>query len=61
MSIDKKLIEVGQACIDYWIDIGDCHFCNTNLKFEHDDDCVLLEILGREYLDNLLMVKDILE
>ncbi len=40
----KLFFEIAQACIDWYDDTGDCHFCCVIDK-KHDDDCPVGEFL----------------
>lgn len=47
MTKTEAAAQLSQACVDWAIDTGDCHFCGDyQRKKVHDEDCPV-----REYLE----------
>lgn len=73
LSHQEKLAKIGEACIDWWLYMKEYHFCTPQPNwfnrgdneedpdYEHDEDCLLIEILGKKYFDNLKTMKDIIQ
>lgn len=63
-SSTEKLIEIGQACVDWYMDTGSCHFCDVTIfldKTYHADDCWFYQLLGKDYFDNLENIREVLD
>jgi len=37
----QAVIDAGNACIEWFIDTNDCHFCNPNQILQHEEHCPL--------------------
>lgn len=56
-NYEKLLIEIGQACIDWYQDTGMCHICQVDRKGNHDTFidglCIVAQaIQEQEQIDN---------
>ena len=37
----RAVLSAGEACIQWMLDTGDCHFCNPNGSGRHEHECPL--------------------